>query len=185
MITLHLKEQGETLTFFTEPDPSAPAIDFECSMAPGRPGPDPHIHPLQTETFQVTRGRMLAVVQGEQRLLGEGETIVVAPGQAHTFSNPDPTEPLTMRIRIEPALNFQWFMTEAARSAIRNGGSWKDMPLLEAGYILDQVRDEYDFPRLPPIAKRLFFGTLARAAVVLGKTREIAPLAAPKVSRLT
>jgi hypothetical protein len=26
----------------------------------------------------------------------------------------------TMRITLEPALNFQWFMTEAARSAIRH-----------------------------------------------------------------
>lgn len=176
MITLNLEKQGEKLTFFSEPDPSAPILEFECTIAPGMIGPDPHIHPMQTETFHVTRGQMLVVVDGEERLIREGETIVVAPGQVHTFSNPDPDEPLDLQIAIEPPLNFQWFLTEAARSAIRNGGSWKDAPLLEVAYILNQVADEHDMPGLPPLAKRLLFGALARAAVLLKKTGEIAPL---------
>jgi len=176
MITLNLEKQGETLTFFSEPDPSAPIIEFDCSIAPGKDGPDPHIHPLQTETFHVTEGQMRAVVDGEERIIDEGETIIVDPGQVHTFSNPNPDQPLTMRISIEPALNFQWFLTEAARSAIRHGGSWKDMPLLETAYILNQVIDEHDMPGLPAPAKRLLFGALAKIAVLLKKTGEIAPL---------
>jgi quercetin dioxygenase-like cupin family protein len=177
MITLHLEEQGETVTFFSEPDPTAPVVEFECSLAPGKLGPDPHVHPLQTETFHVTRGQMLAVVDGEERLIPEGETIVIAPGQVHSFSNPDRDEPLHLRITMEPALNFQWFMTEAARSAIRNGGSWKDLPLLEVSYILAQVIDEHDYPQMPPAVKRLLFRVLARMAVLLKKTGEVAPLA--------
>ncbi len=120
---------------------------------------------------------MRAVVDGEERVIEEGETIVVAPGQTHTFTNPDPDRPLTMRITMEPALNFQWFLTEAARSAIRNGGSWKDAPLLETAYIIDQVIDEHDLPDLPPTVKRVLFRTLARLAVLLRKTGEIASLA--------
>lgn len=181
MITLNLEGQGETLRFFDEPDPSAPAVEFECTIAPGRLGPDPHIHPLQTERFLVTQGRMRAVVDGDVRVIEEGDTIVVAPGQTHTFSNPDPEHPLTLRITMEPALNFQWFLTEAARSAIRNGGRWKDAPLLETAYIVEQVIDEHDVPGLPPALKRLLFWPLARLAVLLRRTREIAPLAGTRV----
>jgi len=176
MITLDLKEQGETLIFFGDPDPTAPVLEFECSIAPGKTGPEPHMHPLQTETFRVTRGQMLAKVDGEERIVREGETLVVAAGRVHTFRNPDSTEPLTMRITIEPALNFQWFLTEAARSAIRHGGSWKDMPLLETSYIISQVSDEHDWPGMPRVAKRLLFGTLARLAVLLKKTGDVTPL---------
>jgi quercetin dioxygenase-like cupin family protein len=176
MFTLHLKEQGETLTFFSEPDSTAPTVEFECTIAPGKTGPEPHKHPLQTETFRVTKGRMLAMVDGEEHLIPTGESIVISPGQTHTFSNPDPSQPLTMRIVMEPALNIQWFLTEAARSAIRNGGSWKDIPLFEVGYIVAQVVDEHDYPNMPPLIKRLLFGALARAAVLLNKTAEIAPL---------
>jgi quercetin dioxygenase-like cupin family protein len=177
MFTYNLEKQGESLTFFSDPDPTAPVVEFECSMAPGANGPEPHIHPLQTETFHVTQGEMLAVVDGEERRIRTGESIVVAPGQVHTFSNPDAGERLTMRITIEPALNFQWYLTEAARSAIRHGGSWKDLPLLEAGYILGQVMDEHELPGIPRFAQRLLFGSLSRLAVLLRKTGEIAPLA--------
>jgi mannose-6-phosphate isomerase-like protein (cupin superfamily) len=176
MIVLDLKEQGEKLTFFGAPDPEAASLEFECTIAPGKVGPDPHIHPRQTETFHVTEGRMRAVVEGREMEIGAGETLVVPPGQVHTFSNPDPGHPLTLRITIEPPLHFQWFMTEVARSALRRGGRWKDAPLLEVAWILNQVLDEHDFPGIPLVMKRPVFGTLAGVAVLLRRTGRIEPL---------
>jgi mannose-6-phosphate isomerase-like protein (cupin superfamily) len=175
MIVLDLEAQGEKLTFFGPPDPDAPVLEFECTIAAGKVGPDPHIHPKQVETFRVTEGTMRAVVDGEERELKAGEVLVVAPGQLHTFSNPDPEVPLTMRITIEPALNLQWFLTEAARSAVRGGGRWKDASLLETAWILNQVLDEHDFPEVPRPLKRPVIGTLAALALILGKTRNIEP----------
>lgn len=176
MYIFDLKEHGEALTFFGEPDSSAPYVDFECTIAPGKNGPDPHIHPRQTETFYVTGGQMRAVVNGEEKILQTGETIVIEPGQVHSFSNAKQDEPLNLKIRIEPALNFQWFMMEAASSAIRNGSRWKDAPLLEICYILNQVVDEHDMPGLPAPIKRVFVGFMARLAVLLRKTGNITPL---------
>jgi len=176
MITLKLTEQGKTLRFLGEPDPAADSVEFECTLDPGRAGPEPHVHPLQTETFRVTAGKMLAVVDGEEHLIPTGESIVIPPGKVHTFSNPDPAVPLDLRITMEPALNFQWFMMEVTRSGIRHGGSLKKAPLLEMAYILNQVIDEHEFPGMPPFVKRLLFGTLARMALALKKTGEIAPL---------
>ena len=176
MIVLDLKGQGEKLTFYGPPDPDAPKLDFECTIAAGATGPDPHSHPRQTETFRITEGRMRAVVDGEEREIGAGETLVVSPGQVHTFSNPDPVHPVTMKITIEPALHFQWFMTEAARSAIRGGGRWKDASLLETCWIMNQVADEHDYPGIPHWLKRPMFGTLATLAVVMRKTRRVEPL---------
>lgn len=176
MYTFNLKEHGEYLTFFSEPDPSAPYVDFECTIAPGKNGPDPHIHPKQTETFYVTGGQMRAVVNGEEKIVQAGETIVIEPGLVHSFSNAKQDEPLNLKIRIEPALNFQWFMMEAAASAIRNGSRWKDAPLLEICYILNQVVDEHDMPGLPAPLKRVFVTVMARLAVLFRKTGKIKPL---------
>jgi mannose-6-phosphate isomerase-like protein (cupin superfamily) len=175
MITLNLEKQGESLTFFGEPDPTAPTLEFECSIAPEKSGPEPHAHPRQTETFRIRNGRMHVTIDGEERIVDTGGIVVVEPGQVHTFSNPDPDEILTMRITVEPALNFQWYLSELARSAIRNGGSWKDIPLLEVGYVLNEVRDEHDFPGMSPLLKRILFGSLSHAAVLLRKTSHIAP----------
>lgn len=176
MIVLDLQEQGEKLTFFGPPDPGAARLDFQCTIAPGKLGPDPHIHPRQTETFRVTRGRMRAVVDGEELEIRAGETLVVAPGQVHSFSNPDPEEPLEIDGSIEPPLHFQWFLTEAARSAIRGGGRWKDASLLETCWILNQVADEHDYPGIPRALKRPLFGTLAALAVLTRKHRGVEPL---------
>jgi quercetin dioxygenase-like cupin family protein len=93
MYIFDLKEHGEALTFFGEPDPSAPYVDFECTIAPGKNGPDPHIHPKQTETFYVTGGQMRAVVNGEEKIVQAGETIVIEPGLVHSFSNAKQDEP--------------------------------------------------------------------------------------------
>jgi len=118
----------------------------------------------------------MIVLDGEEREVGEGETLVVTPGQVHTFWNPDPDLPVTMRITIEPPLNFQWFPTEAARSAVRGGGRWKDASLLETAWILHQVVDEHDIPGILRPLKRPLFGVLAGLAVLLRKTGRIEPL---------
>jgi len=174
--TLALEAQGETLVFFGEADSSASSVEFEVRMAPGAVGPDPHAHPKQSERFAVVSGRMLASVDGVEHALGPGEEVLVGTGQVHSFVNGSPVEPLVFRCTVEPALNFQWFLTESARSAIRTGGgSWKKASLLEAAWILHQVRGEYRLAGMPAVVQNLLIGTLARTATVLGRTRNIEP----------
>jgi mannose-6-phosphate isomerase-like protein (cupin superfamily) len=54
---------------------------------PGAPGPVLHIHPLQEERFEVTRGLVAFVMDSEQVLCGPGEGVTVPAGVAHTFQN--------------------------------------------------------------------------------------------------
>jgi mannose-6-phosphate isomerase-like protein (cupin superfamily) len=174
MITLNVEKQGERITFLAEADSAAPVAEAEILLAPGASGPPPHIHTRQRETFHVQSGRLIAIVDGRERTLEAGETVVVEAGQVHTFANTSPTEPVAFHGTVEPALHFQWFLGEMARAAIRAGGSWKDVPLLEVAYILHQVRSEYRLAGMPILVQDLLFGLLARAAVLLGKTKEIA-----------
>lgn len=176
MITLKLEKQGESLTFFGEADSTAPSVEVEVSMAPGADGPPPHIHTKQSETFQVTSGRLVAKVDGQEHTAEAGQTLVVQAGQAHTFANGSETEPLVCRATLEPALNFQWALTELAKAAIRAGGSWEDLPMPELAYILRQVRDEYRVAGIPFVLQDILFGMLARVAVLQGRTKEIVPM---------
>jgi hypothetical protein len=109
----------------------------------------------------------------------QGETITffseADSAAAHTFRNGSATEPLVGRGAVEPALHFQWFLTEMSKAAIRAGGSWKDLPMLEAAYILNEVRDEYRVAGVPVLAQKLLLGLLARVAIATGKARQIAP----------
>lgn len=87
MITLNVEKQGEAITFLQEADSSAPRAEVELRLAPGADGPPPHIHTKQKEIFQVTTGRMIAEVGGQLHAVEAGMTLVVQPGQTHTFSN--------------------------------------------------------------------------------------------------
>jgi mannose-6-phosphate isomerase-like protein (cupin superfamily) len=180
VITLKLEKQGESITFFGQGDHTASSVEFEVTMAPGASGPESHRHPRQSERFDVVSGRLVATVEGEEKSLGAGESVTVAAGQAHTFANGSETEPLVFRTVVAPALHFQWFLTEGAKSAIRGGGSWKDMPILYAAHLLHEMGDEYRIAGMPDFLQDVIFGALARVAVLLGRTREIAPrLATP------
>lgn len=172
-IELNLEKEGERFTFYSAPDPAAPSVEFENVLAPGAKGPEPHVHVIQKETFHVKSGKMIARVNGEERILGEGESIEIPAGIVHSFSNGSTTEPLVNRIVVEPALNFQWYIMEAAKLAIRNGGSWKNIPLIEAGYLMFLSRKENRDGRMPYFLQDVLFGALSLLAILTRKSKNI------------
>ena len=175
-IVLDLEKEGKRYTFFGDPDPDSPSLEFENVIPPGAIGPEPHVHMIQKETFHVISGKMSARVDGVERILSAGETIEVHAGVVHSFTNGSSTEPLVNRIVVEPALNFQWFMTEAVESAIRNGGSWKDIPLLEGGHLMFLARKENRDGRVPYFLQYILFGVLSLFAILTGKSKNISPM---------
>ena len=177
MLTFDLEKQGERITFFAEADSTATIVELEVSLAPGEVGPPSHIHTKQSETFHVVSGQMVAHLGKQNHIVEAGETLVVEAGQAHTFANGSESDPLVMRVAVEPALHFQWFLTEMAESAIRGGGSWKDIPLLELAYMLFEMRDQYRVSKMPTIMQSGLFGFLSQLAQLFGKTGQIAPKA--------
>ena len=74
-----------------------------------------------------------------------------------------------------PALDFQWFLSEAAKSAIRNGGNWKDMPLLEAGHLMWLSRDQQRVGGLPYFMQDILFGAISLLVLLTGRAKNIAP----------
>jgi len=100
---------------------------------------------------------------------------VVPPGIVHSFTNGSKDEPLITRITVEPALDFQWFMTEAAKLALNNGGSMKNIPLPEAGYLMWLSRDQQRIGGVPYFLQDILFGALTMLARISGKTRNISP----------
>jgi mannose-6-phosphate isomerase-like protein (cupin superfamily) len=185
MHTYALDKQGETLIFLTDPEPEAPRSELEVLMAPGANGPPPHCHVGQTETFEVVSGRVRVTLDGAEHRLGPGDSVVVPSGGVHTFRNDLEDAPLTFRVTMEPALRFQWVLSEMAKAAIRGGGSWDDLSLLEVGWIMHQVRGEYyAIPALPRPLHHALTGVLAALARLTGRHCQIeAPPIRPATRR--
>jgi mannose-6-phosphate isomerase-like protein (cupin superfamily) len=96
---------GQRLTFLaTARDTAGEVFRAEGAFPPGAFAGVEHIHPHQDEHFEVLAGRAAFQVDGEERVLGAGETIDVPRGTTHTFANAGDEE---MRVLFEfrPALD--------------------------------------------------------------------------------
>lgn len=102
---LHLSDR-ETIRIVREtPD----ELEIEATWDPGSSPPPPHFHPAQDEHFEVTSGRLTAVVGGQERQLGPGDTIEILRRTPHKMWNPG-NESATAIWRTRPAgRTAAWF----------------------------------------------------------------------------
>ena len=115
---LHLSEH-ETLRITSE---TPEQLEVEASWGPGGKVPPPHLHPHQDEEFVVQSGRLTAWIDGDERMLGPGDTLVIPRETPHKMWNQG-GETATAVWRTRPALRTaEWFATIDRLSA---GGTRK------------------------------------------------------------
>jgi mannose-6-phosphate isomerase-like protein (cupin superfamily) len=59
----------------------------ESTIAPGFPGPPPHVHDRLHDMFYVLDGTLTMQLADEELEAGPGSFVCVPPGVVHTFSN--------------------------------------------------------------------------------------------------
>jgi mannose-6-phosphate isomerase-like protein (cupin superfamily) len=80
---------GELISIIrTGSETEGEVFEFESVLPSGLSGPPAHWHRVEQETFEVVEGRLRVRVGHAVRHLGPGESLVVAPGTVHAFSNP-------------------------------------------------------------------------------------------------
>jgi quercetin dioxygenase-like cupin family protein len=84
-------------------------VEFEFTVPPGAPSPPLHFHPSQEERQEVVAGMLSVRLDGSWRSLREGESVSIAPGQAHTVVNRS-SETARFRDVHVPALDFQHYI---------------------------------------------------------------------------
>src|SRR5207245_7688560 len=82
------------------------------------PGGDvpPHFHPSQEERFEVLAGHVRFDVDGQRVDGGPGTRVIARAGAKHAFRNVGGVE-AHLRVEVEPALDLQGFLEEAAALA--------------------------------------------------------------------
>ncbi len=95
---------GETIQFTaTGEETGGDLLRFSWRSMPGGAITE-HLHPHQEERFTITSGEALFTIDGEERALGAGETIVVAAGVRHSEANRG-SIPVDGVVELRPALN--------------------------------------------------------------------------------
>jgi quercetin dioxygenase-like cupin family protein len=104
---LHLTSHETLRVLRDTPD----ELEVEATWDPGGAVPPPHLHPSQDEEFEIKEGELTAVVDGTERRLGPGDTLLIARGTPHKMWNQG-SETAKASWRTRPALRTaDWFRT--------------------------------------------------------------------------
>jgi quercetin dioxygenase-like cupin family protein len=115
--TLENPVTGERFTFtHTAASTGGELLAFDFALRPGGAVPIPHVHPIQTERFEVVDGLMRFRVGLRKRIAGPGDVVEVASGVAHSFANAGPDE-ARLRVEVRPALAMEDMFAEVVEMA--------------------------------------------------------------------
>ena len=157
---------GERFTFTdTAASTGGELLAFDFALRPGGAVPIPHVHPHQTERFEVHEGRMRFRVGLRRRLAGPGDVVEVPPGVAHAFANAGDTA-AHLRVEVRPALRMEEMLLEVVAMARAGRMTRRGLPRnpLELALLARRYDQEAHTPLLTVGAQRLLLAPLVLAA---------------------
>jgi mannose-6-phosphate isomerase-like protein (cupin superfamily) len=126
--TIHNPVTGERITFHqTSADTNGEAVVIECTVQPDGFVAAAHLHPSQTERFNVIDGRLGMKVGRKKLLLERGDVAEVEPGTPHKFWNMGEDE-VRFVCEVRPALQFESLLETMFSLAAEGKTNRKGMP---------------------------------------------------------
>jgi quercetin dioxygenase-like cupin family protein len=168
--TLENPVTGERFTFtHTADSTDGELLAFDFALRPGGAVPIPHVHPIQTERFEVTSGRMRFKVGLRTVHAEAGDVVEVAPGTSHSFAN-DGDEEARLRVEVRPALAMEDMFAEVIGMAQAGRMSKRGMPrnLLD----LARLARAYDREAHAPFMNRWVQRALLSPLTLLARVRD-------------
>jgi quercetin dioxygenase-like cupin family protein len=145
--TLHNPVTGETLRFVkSAADTDGEYVLLEVVVEPRGAVAAAHVHPYQTETFQILEGMVGFKAGGETIIAEAGETVRVDPGTPHKFWNAGETD-ARFRTEVRPALEFESLIE--TMFALANDGKTNRKGLPNPLRLAVIARAHFDVVRLP------------------------------------
>jgi len=157
---------GERFTFIeTAASSNGELLAFELALKPGGAVPIAHVHPVQTERFEVVSGRMRFRVGRRRVEAGPGDVVEVAPGVAHAFANAGAQE-ARLRVEVRPALRMEEMFADVVALARAGRMTRRGLPRnpLELARLARAYDREAHAPFIGRRLQRLLLAPLAALA---------------------
>lgn len=171
--TLENPITGERFTFIdTAATTDGELLAFDFALRPGGAVPIPHVHPIQTERFEVREGRMRFRV-GLRTLIAEpGDVVEVEPRVSHSFANAG-DEDAKLRVEVRPALRMEEMFAEVIAMARSGRMNKRGMPrnLLDLALLARTYDQEAHAPLMNVAVQRLLLAPLVFFARRRGASR--------------
>jgi quercetin dioxygenase-like cupin family protein len=149
---------GERFTFTHVQDD---LLAFDFALAPGGKVPIPHVHPIQTERFEVVSGRVRFRLGFRTFVAQPGDVVEAPPGVAHGFGNAGDGE-ARMRVEVRPALAMADMFEEVVELAETGGMTKRGLPrnLLTLASLARRYDQEAHAPGLTVTLQRILLAPL-------------------------
>ena len=164
--TLENPVTGERFTFtHTAATTNGELLAFDFALRPGGAVPIPHVHPIQTERFEVLEGQMRFRVGLRTVIAGPGDVIEVAPGVAHSFANAGEQE-ARLRVEVRPALQMEQMFAEVVAMAKAGRMTRRGLPRnpLELAVLARKYDQEAHAPLMSVGVQRMLLAPLVFSA---------------------
>jgi quercetin dioxygenase-like cupin family protein len=138
----------------------------EVETDPGGNVPE-HVHPHQTESWEVLAGDVTFTIDGQRRRASAGDQVCAEAGHRHAFVN-DGTTVAVLRVHVSPAGRMQEFLTEAARLATAGAFNQRGLPSSPGGALAVarlalRYRAEVEINSPPPVRLLYLIGRMLPA----------------------
>jgi quercetin dioxygenase-like cupin family protein len=178
--TLENPVTGERFTFTdTAASTNGELLGFDFALHVGGGVPLPHVHPHQTERFEIRKGLMRFRIGLRTRLAGPGDVVEVSPGIVHSFANAGESE-ARLHVEVRPALRMEEMFAEVVAMAQAGRMTPRGLPRspLELADLARRYDQEAHAPLLSVGAQRVLLAPLVFAA----RRRRARLATAPKAS---
>ena len=160
--TLSNPVTGERFTFtHTAASTGGELLAFDFALRPGGAVPIPHVHPVQTERFEVVSGTMRFRVGLRTLLAGPGDVIEVEPGVMHSFANAGEQE-ACLRVEVRPALAMEEMFADVVAMAEAGRMTRRGLPrnVFELAALARRYDQEAHAPFMPVAVQRFLLAPL-------------------------
>jgi quercetin dioxygenase-like cupin family protein len=167
---------GERITFRkTAADTGGELLEIDLDLSPDGHVPGMHVHPIQEERFEVTKGTMRFRMGRKKVTARPGDVVVVPPGVRHKFVNAA-DRPAAARVQVRPALRMEQLFETAVALAEDGRTTRKGLPKpLDLALFVREFDQEVRGAFPPRWAQRLALAPLAWLARRRGYQARYAP----------
>jgi quercetin dioxygenase-like cupin family protein len=152
----------------TPEESSGRLLVLEVTFPPHSPEPPDHLHPIQSERFEVISGSLSLRRAGRLEIVGAGSEFDIPAGMRHAMWN-HTHEEARLLWTTNPALRTLDFFRKLATLAAEGRTGPTGVPhLLQAAVLMNAYRDEIRVTRPPAPIQRVLFAILAPLGRVLG-----------------
>jgi mannose-6-phosphate isomerase-like protein (cupin superfamily) len=140
-------------------------FELEVFIRAGAPGTPEMVHSLQDECFKILSGSLDFRIEGQERRLEAGESLLIPKGTPHNWWN-ESNEEAHALAEIRPALRSEEFFANIYGLCSEKGALPNPLQL---AVLIDEHKDEGTYLTKPPLlVQKVMFGALAPVGRLLG-----------------